>query len=153
MKGVARPKPVVVEKKGWSLTPTWVWPAYYAMCALFIVEGGGDILQAFLSSHEKILGQEIGLSAFSYIEMFFGGVTALIGIGLLVRIEVFRAIVNFVCALRILRGLAGLLGGLGGTLLFGALGLVVVLMNLVTIATAAFMIYLIGETEKSAPNL
>lgn len=128
----------------------WVWGAYYALCALFVIEGGSDILQTIVSSHQKILGVEEGLGVFSYVSIAFGAFTALLGIGLALRLELARGIVNFFCGLRIFFGLLGLLGGLGGTLVFGAGGLIVVLMSLVSIATAAFMIFLIGETDKAA---
>ncbi|MFI5386030.1 MAG: hypothetical protein ACHQ50_07905 [Fimbriimonadales bacterium] len=153
VRAVVRPKPVVQQKRGYIPMHTWVWPCYYAMCAFFVLEGGAGILQTILSSHAKFSGQEVGLGAFSFVEMAIDGFTALLGIGLALRIELARGIVNFFCGLRIFFGILGLFGSLMGTLIFGALGLLFVILNIVNIVTAAFMIYLIGETEKSAPNL
>lgn len=155
VKSVPRPKAPLAPKASLttSSAPSWVPGAYYALCAFFILEGSFNIFQAIMSTKEKFMGETIGWTAGTYISIVFGAFTALLGLGLLLRVELARGIVNFFCGLRILFGLAGLLGGLGGTLLFGPLGLIVVVMNIVDIVTAAFMIYLIGETDKRAPNL
>jgi hypothetical protein len=155
VRSIARPKPVTTEPRRIQafVTPQWIWGAYYGLCVLFILEGGYDIAQPFIASHQKFMGQEMGMGFFSYISIAFGAFTALLGIGLLLRAELARGIVNVVCGIRILLGLLGLFGSLGGTLIFGAFGLLMVVMNIVDIATAGFMIFLIGETDKAAPNL
>lgn len=153
VKGVSRPKPVVQQKKGLTPAASWIWPTYYAMCALFVLEGAAGVAQVFIDSHQKILGQEMGIDAFSYVRIAIEGFSILLGIGLALRVEIIRGIVNFFCGLRILFGLLGLAGSVVGTLFAGALGFVFVLLNVVNIATAALMIYLIGETDKYPPNL
>ena len=153
VKSVARPKIVAVQKKGYTPMHAWVWPAYYAMCAFFIIEGAGGILETIISSHQKFLGQEMGLGAFSFISMAFDGFTILLGVGLALRVELIRRIVNFFCGLRIFFGLLGLAGSLLGSLIAGPMALIFIFLNVVNIVTAGFMIYLIGETDRFAPNL
>jgi|SRR5579862_5239143 len=150
---VARPKPVVQQKRNYMPVASWIWPCYYAMCAVFVLEGAGGILHTVASSHEKFMGQEIGLGVFSFISMAFDGFTALLGIGLAMRIELARGIVNFICGLRILFGVLDLAGALMGTLFLGPLGFILVILSIVNIVTAIFMIYLIGETDKNPPNI
>ncbi|HWA84246.1 MAG TPA: hypothetical protein VG820_12455 [Fimbriimonadaceae bacterium] len=153
VKAVPRSKAVAPQKKGWTPAAPWIWPCYYAMCAFFVLEGLGGIIQTLLGSHHKIMGQEVGLDVMSYVSMAIDGFTILIGIGLALRVEIIRGIVNFFCGLRILFGIIDLGFALLGSLLVGALGFVFVILNLVNIASAGFMIYLIGETDKHAPNL
>jgi hypothetical protein len=95
----------------------------------------------------------MGLGVFSFVSMAFDGFTVLLGIGLALRIELIRGIVNFFCGLRIFFGLLGLAGSVLGSMFAGPLAIIFILMNVVNIATAAFMIYLIGETDKFAPNI
>jgi hypothetical protein len=118
-----------------------------------MIEGGAGILQTIIGSHHKLNGQEIGLDVMSFVSMAFDGFSVLLGIGLALRIELARGIVNFFCGIRILFGLLGLAGSVLGSVFAGALGLIFVVLNIINIATAAFMIYLIGETEKYPPNL
>lgn len=75
------------------------------------------------------------------------------GLGLLLRVEFIRGIINFFCGLRIICGLFKLAGTLIGALFSGPLALLSALFIVLDIATAALMVYLIGETEKYAPNL
>ena len=123
------------------------------MCFLFVLEGAGGIAQTIIESHQKFMGQEIGLGAFSFIGMGIDGFTILLGIGLALRVELARGIVNFFCGLQILFGLLGLFGSVMGSLLAGPLALLFVFLRIVEIGTAAFMIYLIGETDKYPPNI
>jgi hypothetical protein len=152
---VVRPKPEVPQRRTLAMatTPQWVWGAYYGISVLFILQGGFEILNTILGSHRKFLGQEAGLGFFEYIVIAIGAFNAILGVGLLARVELARGIVNVFCGIRILFGLLGLLGSLGGSLLAGAAALPFILLNIVEIATAGFMIFLIGETDKGAPNL
>ncbi len=81
-----------------------------------------------------------------------GGFTLLVGIGLLARVEIARGIANFLAGLNLLFGLLGLAGSLIGSVVAGPLGLLLSLKGVLDIATRAFMIFLIGESEKRAPN-
>src|SRR5690348_10553140 len=75
VKKVARPKVVVQQKKGLKPAAPWIWPAYYAMCAFFVLEGIGGILETIIGSHAKLAGQEIGLTGVSYVSLAFDAFT------------------------------------------------------------------------------
>jgi hypothetical protein len=61
--------------------------------------------------------------------------------------------VNVFCGIRIFFGLLGLFGSMLGSLVAGAGAIPFILINILDIASAGFMIYLIGETDKTAPNI
>jgi len=132
---------------------SWIWGAYYALAVFYVISGIYDIAMVFVQAQQKFMGETIGFGFWSYIGIAIGGFTFLLGLGLLLQIEVARRIVTFFCGLQILFGLLGLAGSVMGTMFAGALGLVLVLTQIVQIAAAAFMIYVIGETDRVAPNL
>jgi hypothetical protein len=138
--------------------PKWVWGAYYGLSVYWILDGAFDagkgILQisqanaAATAAKDDVTRMMAQPSFVSYFMILIGTLSALFGIGLLLRNETVRGIVNFFAGLRIIFGLFGLLGSLIGTLFAGPWGLFFMLLNIITIASAAMMIYLIGETDK-----
>ncbi|MBN9501353.1 MAG: hypothetical protein J0H02_06230, partial [Armatimonadetes bacterium] len=149
---VARPIAATNSKTQRSVA-SWIWGAYYSLAVFYVVSGGYDVAMVFVNANRVILGEKLGFGFWSYIGLAIGGLTSLLGIGLLLRLELARAIVNFFCGLQILFGLLGLAGSVLGTMFAGALGLVMVFMQIVQIAAAAFMIYVIGETERVGPSI
>ncbi|RYG34697.1 hypothetical protein EON81_14875 [bacterium] len=131
--------------------PKWVWGAYYATSVYFIIGGFGDIFEAIRETETKFMGVAQGYTFSTYLGLIFGGLTILFGIGLLLRIEIVRGIMNFFCGLTILFGLLQIPGSLFGAVL-SPLGMLWAVMNILDIVTAVFMIFLIGETDKAAPN-
>jgi hypothetical protein len=136
-----------------SGVPQWVWGAYYALSVYFIVNGGYSIFKAFAITHEKIMGQEIGFGFLSIILIALGSLNILLGLGLLFQIQAIRNIVNFVLGIQILFGILGIVMGLPTILNTGFLGFVSLMMQVLQVAAAAFMVYLIGETDRVAPSL
>jgi hypothetical protein len=126
--------------------PNWVWSAYYAISVYYIIDGLSHILTGVLPA---IQGSDKGPN---YISLAFGLYIAVIGFGLVTRAEFVRGLINITCFLMIFFGLIGLGLSLVGTLFLGPLGLFEAVMNAFQIATAGFMIYLIGETDRYAPN-
>ncbi|NLH99565.1 MAG: zinc ribbon domain-containing protein [Chthonomonadales bacterium] len=118
--------------------PAWVKPVYNLIAIYWVLNGAWGIL-----SDTALAGKD----GPNLVGAAFGALGALIGLGLLLRIEAVRGVVNFVCALQIL---FGLLDVLSAFLLGWVLGLI---LAIVQIATAGLMIFLIGETETRAPNL
>ncbi len=113
--------------------PKWVWPAYYAVAGWWVLQA----ILAVLMSHGTVFG------------LVVGGVTGIIGLGLLARIEIVRGIVNIVCFLNILFGLYDMgLGFLGG----GWSGSLIMVLAIMQVGMAGLMIFLIGETETRSPN-
>jgi hypothetical protein len=83
----------------------------------------------------------------SIVMMIIGGITALIGIGLIARVEVVRGIVNILCWIRIVGAGFGLFSSLLAGAFVGPAALVGAAFNLLDLITAGLMIYLIGETD------
>src|SRR5437899_1950147 len=126
--------------------PSWVMPAYYGIALWWMLSGAWDILQATVWA-----GKDSG-GFLDVLGILFGGITALVGLGLLLRIDVVRGIVNVLCFLQIVFGILGLITSflLSGPL--GMIGILGMIHSIVDIGTAGLMIYLIGETETRAPN-
>lgn len=123
-------------------TPAWVWSSYYAVTSLILIDALSNIGVTLAHS------QKDGVDFIGTIVIVFNSVSALMGIGLLFRINFIRAIVNFMCFLGILDGLFGIATGLFGTLL-SAWSLIWVVVNIVQVCIYGFMIYLIGETDRA----
>jgi hypothetical protein len=129
-----------------SGAPRWAVPAYNAIVAWWILGGIWNVLQG------TVFASKEDANIFGIIIAIFGAITALVGLGLILRIDLVRGIVNILCFLRILGGIRGLIIGffLSGPL--GMLGIGMMIASIIDIGTGGFMIYLIGETETRAPN-
>src|SRR2546430_2241002 len=80
-------------------TPGWIWPAYYGIAGWWIVNG----VYAVLAS--TAFAPKDGGGAVSIIELIIGAFTALVGLGLILRVEAARGIVNVICFIQILSGI------------------------------------------------
>ncbi len=87
----------------------------------------------------------------SLVSVVLGAVTGLIGLGLLLRVEAVRGIVNVFCFVDIALSLLSLAGSLLGSLVVGPIAILFMLSAIFDICTAGFMIFLIGETESGPP--
>ncbi len=148
---MARPITVVSAKK--IDKSGWIWPAYYALAAYWMINGMLAIGQGVypLMHPSKV---DLGAFAlFSYLGIAIGLFTFLVGLGLVLHLEVARGVANFLAGLKIIFGLFGLAGAVLGTLFAGVLGLVMVILQVIDIAAAAFAIFLIGETQTRSPNI
>lgn len=126
--------------------PRWALPVYYAIAAWWMLSGVWDILQV------TALGEgSVGL--FDMIVIAFGAITALIGLGLILRVDEIRDFVNILCFLQILFGLLGIVQGflLAGGL--GMLGIFVMVGSIIDVLTGFLMIYLLGETDTRARDI
>lgn len=127
----------------------WVWWAYFGISGYIAVSGVIEVFQAISTTKTKlpISGEEMGWGFGPILGVIFGLISVAIGIGLALRIEFFRGVSNFFCGLRIIFGVLGLLTTLPLIALIPGIGLLMFVMQIVNIATAALMIYLIGETD------
>ena len=122
--------------------PGWVNPAYYIVAGYFVASG---LLAILLTVTNKKTMEDGGM--FTYISIGMYGVSVVLGLGLLAKIEFIRGIVNFVCGISLIFGIIGLLGSFGGILIFGFWGIIGLLRNVLDICMNGFMMYLIGETD------
>jgi hypothetical protein len=126
--------------------PNWVWPAYYGVAGWWIASGLYGVLTTVIRSGAA------GFSGFGLVLLLLELFPAIIGIGLLFRVELVRGIVNISCFLQILQGVLGLLVAVFSPFVTGIWGIITVLVLVLNIALALLMIYLIGETDTRAPN-
>ena len=122
----------------------WAWKAYYAIAVWWILSGGWQFVRPIV-----LPGEKSGSITFSSI---IGLITAAVGIGLLLKVDFVRGVVNVISFLQILDGAFGLIIGLFLTGIFGWAGAFGMILSALQIALGAFMIFLIGETETHAPN-
>ena len=117
--------------------PRWAKPTYNLIALYWLLNGSwGAVYDIALS----------GKDGPNYLGAAMSALGALIGLGLLLRIEAIRGAVNFFCALQILFGILNVITAfLAGWPLF-------MLLALFQIATAGLMIFLIGETDTRGPN-
>lgn len=128
-----------------SLNLAWVWPVYYFIAAWWIFDGVYGIAQTLRSQYPG--------SFFSVIGIVISAVTALVGLGLVLKVELARGIVNVLCFLQILQGLFGILGGFIMSFAIGIFGAIAMVLAIVQIVLAGLMIFVIGETETRTSNL
>jgi hypothetical protein len=123
---------------------TWVLTAYYGISVWYILDGFRIGAAALAAAAKE------GLDVISVI---IAVLNIVIGLGLLLRIEVIRSIVVFFAALNILFGIFSLVGSILGTMMFGWLSFVFTIWICISILLNMLMIYLVGETDRRAPNL
>ena len=123
----------------------WVWWIYYGVAGWWILNGAFAIVSSV--AFEKDLGGIFGI-----IGMIVGAFTALVGLGLILRVEAARGIVNVLCFIQILDGCFGLLVSFFWPGFIGMWGIIDMLVSVLRIAFAVLMIFAIGETESRAPN-
>jgi hypothetical protein len=121
----------------------WVKPAYYGIAGWWVLSG----LLVVLEGLGVVGGGRLGV-----IDVLFGAVTALIGLGLILQVDAARGVVNVLCFLQILFGLFGLAMLFLNPFVGGTWGVIAAVMTFIQIGLAGLMIFLIGETETRGPN-
>lgn len=144
-------RPVEVAKPKYKRPmAAWIWPAYYVISGYWVISGAEGIVQALnlgpFATSIVIEGVKIE-PGISVVGLVFGALSALVGLGLLFKLEFIRGVVNVLCFLQILNGLLGLWAGVLSSALFGPIGLLVTIMSIFDIITGALMVYVIGETD------
>jgi hypothetical protein len=121
--------------------PGWVYPAYYCVSGYYVVSALIGILLVVLNKKSDMS------DPFTIAMIAIYGVSLIVGIGLLAKIELVRGIVNYVSFGKILGALRGILFSLGIMMVSTGMGILLLLFNVFELCTAVFMIYLIGETD------
>lgn len=135
---------------------------YYALCAYWVISGLGGAAEAYHTAVTPVRMEMFGIKETVEAPGFgsFGVVLGLalaafrivVGVGLAARLEFARGIANFLSGLSILFGLLGLAGSFASALFVGPWAILGIVMNTLNIVVGAMTIYLIGETERSAPS-
>ncbi|MBX3097518.1 MAG: hypothetical protein KF812_11695 [Fimbriimonadaceae bacterium] len=115
--------------------PPFAWPMYYLISAYWTVSGLYGTVSPFL------FGQGFTIC------IIFPILQVLMGIGLLLRIEAVRGIVNILCWFSILGGILGAIGSIISIPATGVFGVIAVIGYVLTIVTSALMIWVIGLTQ------
>lgn len=139
---------------------SWIWPAYYVLACYWIVSGLGGAFDTYHTAVTpvtvKLFGQTDtytpGFGFWAILGFVISGFTLLVGLGLLARVELARGVANFLAAVKILRGILGLASALMTSLVIGGWGILLSLLFAFDVVAGAMTIYLIGETERNAPN-
>jgi hypothetical protein len=127
-------------------TPGWIWPAYYGIAGWWILNGVYSVLAATVFAPKE--GGGIG----SMIGLIIGAFTALVGLGLILRVEAARGIVNVICFIQILSGILDVIMFFFIAPALGVFGVIGFLFAFLRLGLAGLMIFVIGETESRAPN-
>lgn len=144
---VARvPRPVQAKVQTHYYQPAnWVWIAYYGIACWWLIGGAKDVYGGLKTmGRDDLLFPGIGIFG-----VIVGGVTVCIALGIILRLEFVRAIVNFWNFVKILMGLLSLYGSVTASLFVGPIALLWIFLTILDLASAVMMIYLIGETDKS----
>jgi hypothetical protein len=131
------------QEINFAAMPNWVWPAYRGIAIWWIVTGLYGVVSSLLTA---------GSAGPNVFVIAIEGLSAILGIGLLARIEFVRKLVNFCCFLQILLGAVSVFGIIISPHITGVYGLIMLVIEVANIACAVLMIYLIGETESQAAN-
>ena len=129
---VERPKQVKVDRGGY-VAPKAIWAWYTVICIYWALSG---VVTLFF-----------GIKGGSPFMAFFGALDLAIGVGMLMKLSIFRGIANFFCWVNLVIGLCYIVGGLLGTTLFGPYALISVFYGVVDVVIAGLMIYVIAETQ------
>lgn len=122
--------------------PKWV-PLAYNLVAVYMAVSG--LVGAFTSFLTMRKGGELA-GIVGPIGIVFGVIWIALGIGLLLKVEFIRGVVNFFCGLGLIFGVINLFTSIG-MLVTGISGVLWVGNILLGIVTNAAMIYLVGETD------
>lgn len=148
LKGVQRPvQPKAKRQRGFQ-TAKWIWPAYYACAGYFILNGLLETIGA-IAVAGTVTKTPFGniVNSVNYVGVVVGVLTIVVGIGLILKVEFIRGVVNFFCGISILISLLTLIPTILGSALVGLYGIVYIVRSLLSILTNGLMIYLIGETD------
>jgi hypothetical protein len=127
--------------------PQHIMTLYYIGAAWWILQGGRTvavslgILPEMMSSFGGIF------ASFVIVAIIIGAIQALLGIGLMAKIEIARGIVNILCWITIAFGLYDFISLFAAVLVWPLLGILGIILNVIDIVVAGAMIWLIGETE------
>jgi len=143
---VARPVPVARRKAG---PEPWILTLYMIVAGYWIFDGIKELILAFRAlASTTTLHPE--LNFISYILIAIGLFQLALGVGLLLKWEWARGVVNIFCWIRILFALMALAGVVMGGFIAGPLfSLMTIFFSVLDLVVAGTQIWLISETDES----
>lgn len=108
-----------------------IWGLYYFFAVWWIIDGGLTLATA----------------KGSVLEIVIGSIQALVGVGLLLRIDFLRGVFNVLAFLGLLGALRGLIFAILGSAFFGLSGFLLVLFMVFKICLYGAQIWVLGETD------
>ena len=129
-------------------TFAWVWPAYYLISGLWIIDGLRTLLYT-ANMIPKLAAVGAFGTSFGILGGLIGLATMAIGIALILRMEWARGILNILCFLQILDGIFSFATSILIINFLGTFGIVLTIVSAIRVVIAGLMIFLIGETDRS----
>ena len=137
---VVRPK--AAPKKHIGPEP-WVMKLYYAVAAYWILDGVANIIMRAMS-----LSNPKTASSIAYLGIAIGAFAISLGLGLLLRWDWARGVVNIFCWIRIASAAFSLMSLMGVSMLFGVGAMLLnLLFSVISAVIAGLQIWLIAETD------
>ncbi|MDE2127998.1 MAG: zinc ribbon domain-containing protein [Armatimonadetes bacterium] len=121
--------------------PTWAASAVRAVAIWWIVNGVWSAVSAMIHGGYAAGG----LCALNVL-------TAIVGVGILRQAPIARTVTNVLCWLQIASGLFDFVVGFFVVSIAPILGVMMMLLAIIQAGVAAFMIYLLAETDVNSPN-
>ncbi len=126
---------------------SWQRVAYYGMGVWWIINGLMTFLASLKFFNSMLAGAGAMFTGIPAIGMVIGVVFILVGIGLLLKIELARGIVNILSWISILGGAFRVLCFIFIGSFLGPMVFVYILRSVLDVGLAALQIYLIAETD------
>jgi len=140
-------RPIATKKPALVQAAAWIYPTYYTIAGYFVLSGALEIIQTLYAANAHKGVEMHGMGPIQVVMIIIGAITSMIGLGLILKVEIVRGIVNIFCWLRIATSVLGLPAAVGLALILGPIGIVALVMSIFDIITGGLMIYLLGETD------
>lgn len=137
------PRPLSEEAKSVRgyVAPSWVWTWYTIVSVYWVADGAWQVFS----------GAGAFTKSTSVVNLVIGSALIVVGLGLLFKVRILRGVAHILCWVSLIGGGLDIIAGLFATIAIGPIAYVFALLGLIRAGTAAFMIYLIGETESLYP--
>lgn len=132
---------------GHGVKKEYIWTAYYLLAAFWLVGAIWSILDVLVVTPAQMGAKYEGHNAFTYAIAGFAGIRAIVALGLIFKVELVRAVVNFFAFLGLAGAFLRLIGSLLSIALFGPIGLLFVVLAIIDMAINAGIMWVIGETD------
>lgn len=132
---------------GHGVKKEYVWTMYFLLSAFWLAGAAWTILDVLVITPNQMGAKFEGHGVIEYAIAGFGGIRAIIALGLLFKVELVRAVVNFFAFLGLAIAFFELIGSLLNIAIFGPIGLVFVILAILDMAINAGIMWVIGETD------